>query len=145
MTKETENKEESKPFRQRKRNCPACKEPVTALQMSAFSMPIEQYFIRWLLDVNRETRNSIRTQATVPLDELQLLAFTSICKSCGHISWWDLSVEEFENIIENPFEEPRLAWAHNPEFLNKIIGKISSESMKSFFESTLKEISKNEP
>jgi hypothetical protein len=114
------------------RSCPSCKSVIDRLQLSAFPIPTEQVFMPWLRMINKALGSSLRTFGQSGMNELQFLAFTSICNKCGHISWWDLPVGELEAIVTGVQETPVLTWSSNPEALRFIVEKLSPEAAASF-------------
>lgn len=116
----------------RPKKCPACQTPVKALHLSVYGTPPEQIFIPWLRMINKNAGLSIRTFGQSGLHELQFLAFTNVCSECGHISWWDLSVEELEAVAEKQVPGVFLYWGSNPKIIENVIEKLPDDAKVPF-------------
>lgn len=137
---ENQEKSDSTNAVPKERKCPSCQTPIDLIQLSAYSMPIEQNSIPWLQMVNKEIGASLRTFGHTSMNELQFLCFTSACENCGLISWWDIGTEELEDIVMKRVISPKIKWTSNPETIADIIENATSESIKNTFQALLKDI-----
>ena len=69
----------------------------------------------------------MRAFGSTDLNELQFIAFTNICTECGHISWWDLSVEELENALNDPKSPLKIEWNYQHGKLIEFEARLSPE------------------
>ena len=114
------------------RSCPSCKASIDRLQLSAFSMPIEQFTVPHLLAMNASVGYSIRTHGMTRLNELQFLAFTSTCGECGNISWWDIPTLELEEILAGSPNRPVVNWTSNPDIIKAMLNKLPEANREPF-------------
>lgn len=116
----------------RVRKCPSCGRVVDLLQLSAFSLPVEQATIPWLRMVNGTINSSLRTFGQSNINELQYLCFTFTCGDCSLISWWDVGTEELEHILNNLSGTPKIGWASKPEQLVEWVQKLPEPAKGNF-------------
>lgn len=119
--------ENSPPPPLRVRKCPSCQTPAKAFLLSALPLPIEQASIPWMVAVDKEIGFTVRSFGATNMNELQFLAFTNICQTCGHISWWDIPTEELEWMLNHPNDEAYIHWTYQPQRLLDFEKKLSPD------------------
>ncbi|CAM2143727.1 protein of unknown function [Pararobbsia alpina] len=105
------------------RRCPGCGSPLSKFAITALPMPIEQYWLPRLQEINNTLGFSIRGVGQTDVLELQFIAFTGACESCSLISTWDFSAAEINAIAENPHKYPhaQIQWRYAPETVNMMV------------------------
>ncbi|KDR34821.1 hypothetical protein BG57_03995 [Caballeronia grimmiae] len=85
--------------------------------------PIEQFAMAYLQDANRKLGWSIRPFGMQSMNELQFLAFSSICDNCTLLSTWDFGVEELDEILAQRIQPPfaQINWTYNPAKLARAL------------------------
>lgn len=86
-------------------------------------MPIEQFTIPLLQQVNQAFQWSIRPFGMSNFNELQFLAFRSICPACTLVSEWDFGVDELEEILSSPIHPSyaQIKWIYEPQLVEKAL------------------------
>lgn len=103
----------------KRRYCPGCREELNRFHLTALLLPIEQFNLSRLQQVNNSLNWSIRPFGHQSINELQLLVFASACDKCSLISNWDFGAEELNEIL-GPYGHPpyaQIAWNYSPEII----------------------------
>lgn len=117
----------------RERHCPGCKTLLTSFSMTALSMPVEQYAMPRLRDMNKDVGWSVRSFVDSSPYDLQFLAFNSTCPQCTLISTWDFSQDELTALFNFGTDAPySIFWAYSKEQLHYLVSK-SPERMRTGF------------
>ncbi|WNC90922.1 hypothetical protein RI103_06115 [Paraburkholderia sp. FT54] len=123
MTSDNVNWDEVAPH-VRHRRCPGCNAELSRFHLNALLMPIEQFSIGRLQQVNNLMGWSIRPFGLQSISELQLLVFVSPCENCSLLSTWDFGTEELNEIF-GPHGQPpyaQIAWNYSPDLIERHLG-----------------------
>jgi hypothetical protein len=101
------------------RHCPGCKTELTRFHLTAMLMPIEQFTVGRLQQVNNSVGWSIRPFGLQSINELQMLVFMASCPSCSLVSNWDFGTQELNEILGIHGQPPyaQIAWNYAPDLI----------------------------